>query len=677
MDDNISTPCMSLESEVFGVHTVTTGAVLHPSSSSLSVPFSRSIRTWAPDGSHLDHATPHHRSIITFLSCSPDGSLLVSGDWSGIVAVYSAQWKLKLTFTCPSAPLALAKFIDNTTLVVLGRGKREFDPGCLAVYQLSNDSAELIVSTVDRIYQVAVCQNLGGDSIGAKGNLDEDTASTGTADEGAASTAKGGDREFLAWRWCEPEFTLLKLRPPIEKHGVLKEVGRWDITSEMSMGCALNSTYTVLSTKSRDLVVLDSGSLAQIAHHKTVSSIPIWAMVFSGTNHVILQKNSSTMIILDVVTGVTVRSFPGPGAFSCYLATREHTLWAVTVDGICRYESETPFLTLQHHSVSCAGVDICGDTILSGDMSGNLLLWKSPSVTPLIVAVVPDSVRCVRFENLSRAFFGTLTGSLYQANLVTMETDCVMNAKDTMTCIEVHNGLLCAGVVSGEVEVFTLSEPYPVHNFTLLVHHPDPTCTNPRFGSLHIRAEIWSIAFSPDDDTLIATSSEDQTVIITDLATKEQAAVIRGDHSLAVTAVAWCTWKGKSLIVTCSDDNTAVIREWLMEERKVGCVLVRMALPGNVIGASTLTYIGFVKKESELFVVCTSSGGYVIVWRVSGGESSGVLAEESPQLFAELGHVVYSERIHQGSVEGLGIREDGVFVTCGADNCVQRHTLAF
>ena len=224
-----------------------------------------------------------------------------------------------------------------------------------------------------------------------------------------------------------------------------------------------------------------------------------------------------------------------------------------------------------------------------------MLVWDSsiPGDTPVFSTKIEDSVRCLnslRSGHSVTVFIGTLSGCLMLWHLG-KEPHVVTYKEDTISCIRTTCDKLCFGVVTGDIEIFKIeqgarNELTLTKLFGLKVHHPVvQSQADLRFGSLNIKAEVWSLEFSPCS-TKIATCSEDQTVKITSLESQQTVATFK-DHTLAVTCLSWVLYSGLSLLISCSDDNTVVIRE-----TETSVKLKTLPLPSEVIGFCTLTYLG-------------------------------------------------------------------------------------
>ncbi|KAL5258687.1 hypothetical protein ACHWQZ_G009225 [Mnemiopsis leidyi] len=662
--DNYKT---SLTSRVFGSHTITLGAVVQ-SSERICVPRSRDIKIWSTTETEDTTFPTPHRSIITYICQSPpdkQGTVLcASCDWNGLVVVYDSRWNPKYSFPTPNPPAAGLKFLTSDRLVVLSRGRENFNPGCVVVYQIGEEgvvaqSRELY----DKVWQIECFQG-----------------------------------EVYVWKWVEPVFTLTKYNEKLE---VVKEFELM-VEKAATIGHAVSDKHIVLSFQSRDLVVLDSKTMIQRDSSKlrAVSKSPIWAVLFVSEDEVLLQASRENFIVVNLLTGNIVKSFQGPSSFVCFMEIADHSLWIGTVDGVFRVhfasdeifqerpptserlELQTELTSFLFHEIACCGLCVDNNLVISGDLGGNILIWDTCTSgdIPTFRTKIEDSVRClhsVRRGDVVVVFIGTLSGCLLQWKLGS-EPSVVTHKEDTISCIRTAGERLCFGLVTGHVEVFEMSsddvnELILTRLFSIKVHHPVESETDLRFGSLNIKAEVWSLEFSPCSNE-IATCSEDQTVKITSLETQQTISTFK-DHRLAVTCLSWIISSGLSLLISCSDDNTVVIRETVTSVK-----LKTLPLPSEVIGFCTLTYLGvltpnivpsvpssseiteanvreiFEQCINKITVVCGSENGYLILRDMVSGS------------------VLYNERVHQGSIEGLACQA-GRVVTCSSDCCVQVHSI--
>jgi len=325
---------------------------------------------------------------------------------------------------------------------------------------------------------------------------------------------------------------------------------------------------------------------------------------------------------------------------------------------------------------------------LSGDLGGNIIIWNIEHNTIFGQTKVSDSVRClVWYESsgLFYVFFGSLTGCLYLWDTSTTTAVQLLTDLETVTTLKIDGDVLALGCITGEIFVYNINTdslatgvsvltPY----FHIVAHSPiAPTSSQEasNFGSLRLKAEIWSLVFSPCGG-FIATCSEDQTIKIINISEQSVIHTFK-DHALAVTSVAWVNVEGLSLLVSCSDDCKIVVREMNTLSK-----LAVLECP-EVVGFCTLTYLSvivqdipdshpesmsdltltpscvepcFSGKAGQIKIVCGSENGYLMVRdMVTGG-------------------IEYNERVHQGSVEGLCVHED-IIATCSSDCTVQLHSL--
>ena len=233
MSEDVNKHQLSLTSRVFGSHTITLGAVVQ-SPDRICVPRSRDIKIWTTNanttlptqgGSYTNTTLPTpHRSIITYICQSPPnkhGTVLnASCDWNGLVVVYDSDWNSKYSFSTPNPPAAGVKFLTPDKLVVLSRGRDNFKPGCVVVYQLGEEGVEgQSRELYDEVWQIECYQG-----------------------------------ELYVWKWVEPVFTLTRYNEKLEA------VKEFEMMTEKSatIGHAVSDKHIVLSFQSRDLVVLDT-----------------------------------------------------------------------------------------------------------------------------------------------------------------------------------------------------------------------------------------------------------------------------------------------------------------------------------------------------------------------------------------------------------------------------------
>ena len=148
------------QSRAFGSHSITLAA-LPTSEESIDVPLCKSIRTYSckdGTGSYSTKATSH-QSVITFICASPSGTKYVTCDWGGVIAVHDNNWILCYSFVGEDPPVAGICFLNNDELLVLNRGKMDFRPGTVSLYELDLSGATLVKSLRDDIFKVKCYDN--------------------------------------------------------------------------------------------------------------------------------------------------------------------------------------------------------------------------------------------------------------------------------------------------------------------------------------------------------------------------------------------------------------------------------------------------------------------------------------------------------------------------------------
>ena len=166
-----------------------------------------------------------------------------------------------------------------------------------------------------------------------------------------------------------------------------------------------------------------------------------------------------------------------------------------------------------------------------------------------------------------------------------------------------------------------------------------------RFGSLRLRSEIWSIAWSPDA-RFVVSCSEDQTARIFSVAPLTLASILPG-HTLAATSVDWQVMaSGQQVLATCSDDRTIRIYDGVTFKLKA------ILNTHELHGWHTITYMAL--EQGGHRCVCVTQNGFLVAF-----------------VLAPVPRRVFKARIQSGSVEGLvwGSRS-GILASVSAANTV-------
>jgi WD40 repeat protein len=162
---------------------------------------------------------------------------------------------------------------------------------------------------------------------------------------------------------------------------------------------------------------------------------------------------------------------------------------------------------------------------------------------------------------------------------------------------------------------------------------------------MHKFAEIWSLAWSPDN-SYIATASEDQTTMIWNLY-GEHVATLTG-HTTAVTSVDWQITQLGEILATCADDKTVRIYDGKTWE------LLHIFESHDVEEWHTITYLALETGGKRL--ACATQNGFLIVWDLESKKR------------------VFGHKMHAGSIEGLRWNHKaGLITTCSSDCTVNTY----
>jgi len=242
---------------------------------------------------------------------------------------------------------------------------------------------------------------------------------------------------------------------------------------------------------------------------------------------------------------------------------------------------------------------------------------------------------------------GCLDGKVYRwVPEAGNEPTLLFSLSSGITCLKWENGphskKLAASSTDGTLAIVEQS-PGESNNVTFISAfkaHKAPTGPQDlNFGSLGKFAEIWSIAWSPDN-LKIATSSEDQTTHIWNL-NGEKLNTLTG-HTSAVTAVDWQSTIYGHIFATCADDKTVRIYDGASLD------LLHIFTTTEVEEWHTITYLA-IERGGHRVAVSTQSG-YIFIWDIGKKQKH------------------FGEKMHAGSIEGLIWNHKSSFlVSCGSD----------
>jgi WD40 repeat protein len=356
--------------------------------------------------------------------------------------------------------------------------------------------------------------------------------------------------------------------------------------------------------------------------------------------------------------------------------------------GLFGYDLESKKYILNLHSLiksSGCGVTINKDSnlIAVGDLERNITIFNniwdqlsfqyntchhlSEEDLIFLRLEAKDPIRSVHWdEKLNSLFVGTMGGKiyLYEKNEVASDCKLLIDLHSTITCIRVFHlenidyPILSVSTTGGVLYLFKINLN-PFYELIILnsfeAHSSQPGNEDLRFGSLKIKAEIWSLTsypgtkLNPEKNSLhIITSSEDQTVKIwefsypIELSTPKLIHCFK-NHDLAVTSVDWKPMKVLSgeVLASCSDDKTIQIYDPLNNFQ-----LVKTMKTDCIYDWHTITYISLEEDGAHLAV--STQNGFVVIYSLVTWE------------------VVFCEKIHLGGVEGLCWKGD-MLVSCASD----------
>ena len=196
-----------------------------------------------------------------------------------------------------------------------------------------------------------------------------------------------------------------------------------------------------------------------------------------------------------------------------------------------------------------------------------------------------------------------------------------------------------------------------VTDFVIKAHYPMKDYKDDRFGSLYYYAEIWSVCFSPNNDYMCS-ASEDQTVVIWDeFGTKVHTFV---GHAAAVTCVDWQTLKrtNKEILVSCSDDQMAMI--WMLNEKETKfkrkwILYAQLTTQGLGMDWHTLSYLRIIDDHFNCYLAVGTQIGYLAIWDLNDKT------------------LKYRKKIQYGSIEGMSVVKSNtdsavhLIATCASD----------
>ena len=310
------------------------------------------------------------------------------------------------------------------------------------------------------------------------------------------------------------------------------------------------------------------------------------------------------------------------------------------------------------------------DNIFSyGDLAGNITIFDNKKDIYEQAHLEKEMVRSLCSDkNNNIIYIGTLSGKIFKYDynlkelslLTTNQTNENKN-NEAITCLKYLHPNLYFSDTGGNIFIFNTISSSLIYNY--LPHEPQKDNTNPDFGSLSIKSEVWSFLVHEinEEYLYIITCSEDQSVKIWKIKLNpDKNKILENklikeikEHKYAVTCLDWIYLQEdkKDLLLTCSDDKTINIFDASNEKFEM---ILKTNFDKCIRGFFTLTYCSFNHgeniKENENNLLCLGTqAGYLIIYDFIKKE------------------IIFLEKIHYGGIEGV-VFENNIISTCGNDN---------
>ncbi|XP_001625976.2 uncharacterized protein LOC5505112 [Nematostella vectensis] len=306
---------------------------------------------------------------------------------------------------------------------------------------------------------------------------------------------------------------------------------------------------------------------------------------------------------------------------------------------------------LKYHEVTGCGLDMSDSSLIaSGDLTGNIFIWKIGNSQQLYKLKHDAAVRCLAWRG-QELLIGCLDGLILKWNNENIPANeipgtGVIPRSELNVCLVCTSGVLTMrwsrnylviGLDSGELLVYRFQTD-KLDSFEEVLKF----CAH-SLEEGQRQAEIWSVCWSPCGG-MVASASEDQTTCIWSVLTGEKLHTLRG-HTTAVTSVDWKQMcDGPTILATCADDRTVRVID------SDTFTLLHALKLKDVPGWYTLTYLSLYPIGQQ--IVCSTQNGRLALWDCSNGK------------------LLECRKVHCGSIEGLVYSKDyKLCVTVGSD-CV-------
>jgi WD40 repeat protein len=656
----------------FGVHSVTYSLRPHEHDESrVQVPLASSVVEWdlaRRAGSVLARLD----SIATSLATAPNGKLVATATWDGTVALWTSAWEplcarhgarvpLRHLYWSPDARHLLSFSVPLTTarrgealplghaqVWRVGEGGHSLEPVATVEGRFIRGewrSAEHFVVLENQPTKLRVFDLEGREVAG----LD-----VGGAEWALGAAISEGRRWFAAARRDRTAlvFDLRDLRERARG----KVEGAGPVWTMLWLEDGALPQLLIPSGRGELLAhALDADSLRVVASAGAAAAWPAprepqhicWAG--RGRNKLWCASSEGLQLVSRPQEVVERPPLPAPQTFEGGASPRGGGGGGVSTEAS----------KLQFHRLACCGASFSpdGDRAVVGDLGGQLLVWETARqrAAPRLSAQLHKAVRSVAWKPSGDAVWaGCMDGSIWEWSVPRAADGTpremkdagtvpqrVLMADDAVTCIRWHaapqGGDLhaLAGTAGGRIMVLhqRAGESDARVQLAFMGHAPvdskDPEYRE-RFGALHIKADVWSAAWSPDG-ALFASGSEDQSTRVWVAATGAAVRELRG-HTTAVTCLDWQRMRladGKLVEVLATSGDDCKVMLW----NAASWELLATLTSDGVHGWHTYTYLALEAGGRRL--ACGTENGYVIVWDVPSGAT------------------LFARRVHHGSIEGL------------------------
>ncbi|KAH3760709.1 mitochondrial succinate dehydrogenase complex subunit C [Pelomyxa schiedti] len=345
----------------------------------------------------------------------------------------------------------------------------------------------------------------------------------------------------------------------------------------------------------------------------------------------------------------------------------DSNLWSIDI--AARLKGAKPVeYSMSYHDTVCCGIAFHPqrNCVAVGDFGGSIWIWafsedKSAHECLRVVSNMLLPIRALSWSIDGSIQCATMDGVVWHWENPFQEGDepkPVARFMDAITALSWENGdspkQLGVACSDGTLAILYFSEGFFKIRVAFKAHKPSTKPQDLQFGSLTKYAEIWSIAWSPNNN-FIASSSEDQQTCIWDM-NMEKIAVLSG-HKTAVTSVKWVRTPAGEFLATCADDKTVMI--WVVRNSSATpeFTLHHVFNTSEVLAWHTVTYLCIQQAgpatDNNHYVSCVTQNGWLFLWDLVTKRKLGPF------------------RLHLGSIEGLAWDpRTGLIATCSSDTCV-------